>query len=221
MLFHRQYILYHKFHILLLDIYLLLFLAKAFDINLAFVRCCFKFFGCRLFYIYTSIPHDLGLTAIEYWRNTHAETHCLEHSQKNLVILEAISLVLKENTFHFNDKFYRQIQGTAMGSKMAPTYGTLVMDYLEKQMYMKYEKTFDTEKLQRLMNIFKRFLDDCFVLWKQSQKNLEIFYNISNNLHENIQFTMEKDKEQLPFLDILLYKITQTSFIRRQTHISI
>ena len=108
-----------------------------------------------------------------------------------------------------------------MGSKMAPTYGTLVMDYLEKQMYMKYEKTFDTEKLQRLMNIFKRFLDDCFVLWKQSQKNLEIFYNIFNNLHENIQFTMEKDKEQLPFLDILLYKITQTSFIRRQTHISI
>ena len=33
-------------------------------------------------------------------------------------MLKAISLILKENTFHFN---YQQIQGTAMGTKMAPT----------------------------------------------------------------------------------------------------
>ena len=36
-------------------------------------------------------------------------------------ILESITIVVKENTLQFDNKFYKQIQGTAMGSKMAPT----------------------------------------------------------------------------------------------------
>ena len=61
-------------------------------------------------------------------------------------ISESISIVLKENTFHFDNKFYRQIQATAMGTKMAPTYATLVLGYLEKELYSEYEKIFGEEE---------------------------------------------------------------------------
>ena len=55
-------------------------------------------------------------------------------------ILKAISIVLKENTFKFDGKNYKQVQGTAMGTKMAPTYATLVMGFLEKQLYQRIEE---------------------------------------------------------------------------------
>ena len=78
-------------------------------------------------------------------------------------ILEAISLVLKENTFSFDNKHYRQLQGTAMGTMMAPTYATLVIGYLEANLYRKYKETFGKIETEEFIKIFKRFLDDCFL----------------------------------------------------------
>ena len=48
-------------------------------------------------------------------------------------ILKALKLVLKNNDFVFNEKFFHQITGTTMGTIVAPTYSTLVMGYLEIQ----------------------------------------------------------------------------------------
>ena len=41
------------------------------------------------------------------------------------VLAELIGIVLKNNAFKFND-YYLQIQGTAMGTKMAPAYANLL-----------------------------------------------------------------------------------------------
>ena len=38
------------------------------------------------------------------------------------VLTELIDIVLKNNEFEFNNNYYLQIQGTAMGTKMAPAY---------------------------------------------------------------------------------------------------
>ena len=38
------------------------------------------------------------------------------------ILVELMSLILKHNVFEFDEKFYLQIQGTAMGTKMAPAY---------------------------------------------------------------------------------------------------
>ena len=153
--------------------------------------------------LYTSIPHELGLTAIEYWIDNY--TTSLPRPFSKEFILEAISLVLNENTVSFDNKHYRQLQGTAMGTKMAPTYATLVMGYLEANLYRKYEETFGKIEAEEFINIFKRFLNDCFLFWKRSIEDLHKFHNIINNLHEKIQFTMEKHESKIPFLDVLVY----------------
>ena len=121
-------------------------------------------------------------------------------------ILEAIPTVPKENTFHFDGNFYKQLQGTAMGTKIAPTYATLVMRYLKKHLYDKYEATCGSANKEDLIKMFKRILDDCFFPWNDTVDNLNEFHSLLNSLHKKIKFTMEKDDKELPFLDVLLYK---------------
>ena len=80
------------------------------------------------------------------------------------------------------------------------------MDYLEKELYSRYEDTFGNEGKDDFIKLFKRFLDDCFIIWKRSEEDLMKLYDLLNDLHEKIKFTMEKDNKKLPFLNILLYK---------------
>ncbi|CAG2213766.1 unnamed protein product [Mytilus edulis] len=83
--------------------------------------------------LYTNIPHDLGLTAVKYWIEEKRDE--IDSRFETNFILEATKIVLEENTFYFDGNKYRQIKGTAMGTKVAPTYANLVMGYLEQQIY--------------------------------------------------------------------------------------
>ena len=56
-----------------------------------------------------------------------------------IFILESIKIILENNNFDFNDKMYTQVRGTAMGTKFAPTYATLVLAYLEEKLYVQTE----------------------------------------------------------------------------------
>ena len=44
---------------------------------------------------------------------------------------DLIRLILTLNNFSFNDNHYLQIYGTAMGTKMAPSYANLFLGYFE------------------------------------------------------------------------------------------
>ena len=48
-------------------------------------------------------------------------THNLNQYQTD-VLVELIEIILKKDVFEFDNKYYLQIQGTAMGTKMAPAY---------------------------------------------------------------------------------------------------
>jgi hypothetical protein len=118
--------------------------------------------------------------------------------------LEAMDIVLRNNTFTFNQDPYLQLSGTAMGTKMAPTYATLMLGYLEKRMYNEAEH--GTEYKKYLESRWKRLLDDCYILWDKYKYNLQFFHEKMNNMHTKLNFTKEESSEELPFLDILLLK---------------
>ena len=40
-------------------------------------------------------------------------------------LIGLLELILYNNVFRFNDTFYLQLQGTAMGTEVAPSYGTI------------------------------------------------------------------------------------------------
>ena len=69
--------------------------------------------------LYTNIPQEEGINTVcrafenFYKDNMPIPTHSLR---------KILMLILKENSFEFNDKNYLQIHGTAMGTKMAVVF---------------------------------------------------------------------------------------------------
>ena len=49
------------------------------------------------------------------------------------VIQKGMNIVLKNKIIRFADKSYLQIQGTTMGTKMAPSYANLFVGKIEQQ----------------------------------------------------------------------------------------
>ena len=93
-----------------------------------------------------------------------------------------------------------------MGTMFAPTYATLVLAYLEEKLYVQTEIKFGKDFARYIKDNWKRFLDDCFILWTKGEENLKIFHSVLNELHADLKFTIEYSNERLPFLDVLLIK---------------
>ena len=55
-------------------------------------------------------------------------------------LLELLKIVKHKNNFQFNRKHYLQIGGTAMGTRVAPSYANLFMAYLEQKLLEKAKK---------------------------------------------------------------------------------
>ena len=66
--------------------------------------------------LYTNIPHEEGIDCIRDLLNSKGQ-NCLP---KNHNLIKMLELVLKLNNFTFNSKHYLQINGTAMGIRVAP-----------------------------------------------------------------------------------------------------
>jgi hypothetical protein len=152
--------------------------------------------------LYTSITHDLGLKALEFWISTHRDK--IPARFESDFIIEAMKIILTCNDFNFNGNNYLQIKGTAMGTMCAPAYANLTMAYIENKLYEKTTETLGQEVGVYVKNNWKRFLDDCFILWCFSLILLGTFLDLLNGLDENIDFTMESDKHKLSMLDTMV-----------------
>ena len=96
------------------------------------------------------------------------------NNKKNLIlnrfsiqfILEALEFILTNNNFKFDEIFYNQTEGTAMGTKCAPPYPYLVVGYKEETKLFPIElpKFFSTEELQITKEVLRRYMDDGFLL---------------------------------------------------------
>ena len=159
---------------------------------------------CDVKSLYSNIPHDLGLTAVGYWYDLNS--HLLPRHFSKELIIEGVQLVLENNTFNFANQTFIQHKGTAMGTKLAPTYATLVLGYLEQQMYDKTDEVLGHEAGEYVRNNWMRFLDDCFTVWKRRFGTLDNFCRILNQLHPDLEFVMENSTIQLPFLDVMVIK---------------
>lgn len=89
----------------------------------------------------------------------------------------------KWNDFHFNSRYYIKKLGTAMGTNVAPTYVTLVLENLEETLLPKMP-IFSNY----LRKNWRRFLDDCFSIWN-NQISIE-----DNNILRRDEWSMNVQK---------------------------
>ena len=135
---------------------------------------------------YTNIPNQEGLVAV-------AE-HMMKDPSKGPItnyILDLLKLVLHNMYFEFNNEFFLQIGGTAMGTAVAPNYANLFMDRFET-------KALENYPLKPL--IWKRLIDDIFLIWTHGEDSLKDFVHYLNQLHPTIKFTSETSTESINFL---------------------
>ena len=160
--------------------------------------------------LYPSIPQDEDLEVLRKQLNAFDNKSIPAEDQVKMA-----EFVLKNNYFEFNSSFKNQISGTAIGTKFAPPYACIFMDYIERE-FLK------NEEIQPW--IWFRYIDDIFFIWTASEKELDKFLNRLNTFHPNLRFTRERSRERLNFLDVIV-KIQQgelvTDLYYKSTEISI
>lgn len=161
--------------------------------------------------LYTNVPFEGGLRATEFFLNKRPETH-----PSTQCLLDLTKEVLTSNAFMYDNDFFLQISGVAMGSKMSPSFASLYVGLLEHNyIYNHQENPF----LQYITN-WKRYLDDVFFIWTGPEKTLNDFHTFINSKNEHLKFTMEADKEKMNFLDIMVIKVNnvlKTDLYRKPT----
>ncbi|PIK56386.1 hypothetical protein BSL78_06699 [Apostichopus japonicus] len=161
--------------------------------------------------LYTNIPHAEGIAA------TCAALSKKVHPCPPISDIKALmQQVLTKNNFTFMDKHYLQRHGTAMGTRMAPSYACLFMSSLEERML-------STAPCRPL--IWWRYIDDIFFIWTSDEDSLLTFINHINSFHSTIKFTSDYSHQQVNFLDVTVRKEhgspLQTYTPSPQTHTSI
>ena len=112
-----------------------------------------------------------------------------------------MELSTKESFFVFNDEYFKQTDGVAMGSPLGPTLANAFMCYHEK-------KWLTNCPLEFKPIYYRRYVDDIFVLFSH-QEHLDRFFTYMNSRHNNIRFSKEVEVEHtLPFLDVLVSRST-------------
>ena len=154
--------------------------------------------------LYTNIPHTFGMEAVSYFLLKYKEDI---HLRFNIpFILESIDFILQNNTCVFDNEYFLQLQGTAMGTVFAPIYANLSMEYHEIKLYDLIELNYNLDIRQYFVKNWKRFLDDCQILLKTDLIKSDDLLTIINSVNNGIQFSIELNDNNLPFLDILKTK---------------
>ena len=154
------------------------------------------FFSIDVVNLYGSIPISEAIDAAM----EKLEAHCDEVDTFGLSQNDVKSLLehcLNKNVFSFDNKFYRQTLGIAMGNSCAPPIAILFLDRFERRAL---ENTNDKP------TFFVRYIDDYAGIWTHGQQALLDFVAYLNSLHPTLRFTLEHSGGGVgvPFLDTLV-----------------
>lgn len=128
--------------------------------------------------------------------------------------IKLFRLVMTTTYFLYGGKFYEMTDGMAMGSPLSPAMANFFMEHFE-------ERALNSAPLRP--SVFFRYVDDIFMVWPHGVEALGNFVEHMNNIHSNIQFTIETEEEgRLPFLDVLIQRKSDGrlghSVYRKPTH---
>jgi hypothetical protein len=147
--------------------------------------------------LYTNIPVDQTLDILCNKIFTDNDLIFNEFNKKQF--REILNLAVNDTNFLFNGVLYKQIGGLSMGNPIAPTLANIFLCDLEEKMLNNCPISFKPM-------FYKRYLDDTFVIFKNSSDS-DLFFNYINNVHPNMTFTMETEQNSnLPFLDMTIQR---------------
>ena len=79
--------------------------------------------------LYTNIPNGEGLAVVAERLEAVRDSRLMP---TNRSLVELLEMVLTMNHISFNGRYFLQKRGTAMGTRLAPSYANLFMENVEK-----------------------------------------------------------------------------------------
>ena len=114
-------------------------------------------------------------------------------------IVKLLTTVLKQNYFRFNNKFYEQTDGLAMGSPLSAILSEIFLQHHENEILENLKHNHDAE-------LYVRYVDDILIIFRENQeREHEQMIQIFNRQHQNLAFTHEfEENKKINFLDLTL-----------------
>jgi len=142
--------------------------------------------------LYTNMNIDRILKTVEEIFDKYPD-----NSRPSLEILKLLEITLKGNDFAFNNEFYLQTCGTAMGKKYAPALANI---------YLQYFDFMAMNGFRIKPSFYKRYLDDIIMIWPGTTEDLKEYNIFLNNLIPDITVTLKSHEKQIDFLDTTVYR---------------
>ena len=154
--------------------------------------------------MYPSMPDRLILPAVKDFLDSRSVRK--PSTQKTMELLEITQV---NNYFKFGEKMFKQVGGTSIGKKHAPSLCCLGAGKLEE------EQIFPSENYRSLVlkdnscqdeseRFFKRFIDDMIAAIEGNEENAKEFVDWLNTLDPGLKFTYEWSDQEITFLDTKL-----------------
>ena len=154
------------------------------------------FFSIDVVNLYGSIPVNEAIAAVKAKLEEHEDNiDTFGLSKEDIAGL--LEQSLGDNVFSFDNNYYRQKLGLAMGNPCAPPLAILFLDQFESRALA----------ASPLKPVFlARYIDDYAGIWTHGQQALDDFVTFLNRQHPNLSFTIEHSREDqgVPFLDTLV-----------------
>ncbi|CAJ0932367.1 unnamed protein product [Ranitomeya imitator] len=141
--------------------------------------------------LYTSIRHSEGIESVMSFLSRHTDFS----DQQRKFCKDSLTMVLTRIFFMFEDQFFIQKRGTAMGSNMAPPYANIFMDQFE----MSFVYTHSSFK--SYVAYWHRYIDDVFLIWTGDVSTLLSFHTHLNSSLPGLTFSLSYDYTSMNFLD--------------------
>jgi hypothetical protein len=108
--------------------------------------------------MYTNIDASHGIETIGKWLELHrSEINKIDIDFHFDLVIQLLTIVMNNNVFQFDDCWFHQQNGTAMGTSVACVYATIYYSY--------HEETTLLPKYNSSLRFYRRFIDDVLAIW--------------------------------------------------------
>jgi hypothetical protein len=122
------------------------------------------------------------------------------HIDKNIKkeIMSILKMILNQNYFQYNEKFYKPKSGVAMGSPLSSTMAEIFLQHLEQS---KIKHLLEDRKI----TYYNRYVDDIFIVYNQTKIPPQYILKHFSEQNKNLQFAMNEEvNNQITYFDLNL-----------------
>ena len=153
-----------------------------------------KFISFDVKSLYTNVPVK---QTIDFIKRKLPQLKNINLKMPTDFYVELIELCLKNSFFRFENEFYEQVSGLAMGCPLSSFLANIFLEHVESEMLSSFDGISPS--------FWWRYVDDVLCLVPKTFE-LKKFLSFINNIYPTLNFTYEwEEKSKIPFLDILIH----------------